>query len=194
MGDSIPAIYCLRGEGRYYVCEMGSRFVGCCKRNPCHTGCEDENLLPTYFNTSVYGKFPDLDCDSGLFYTCTQSKPDGYSGCCRVNACQVKDGTGCPPEDVSGAYLPDNPEDASYYLELNVTSRPRRLNSTHLSEPTKPLAREATAISRHIPAFTIAAFVVLMLGVAISIAAVMPCLSRLIRSKMTWRKASASDK
>lgn len=34
MGDSIPAIYCLRGEGRYYVCEMGSSLWDVAKETP----------------------------------------------------------------------------------------------------------------------------------------------------------------
>lgn len=194
MTDSMPDVYCLSGEGRYYVCETGSKFVGCCKRSPCYTGCNEEDLLPSYFKASEYGKFPDLVCKSGKFYTCQNAVRDGYSGCCRVDPCQEESGTGCPPEHVAGAYLPNDTHKAEYYLTLNATSTPRHLNSTDRADTPQRLAGEVVAFSHRIPPIAVAAFVALMFGVAISIAAVMPCLSRLIYSKVTWPKRGRMDR
>lgn len=64
-----PQITCQAG-GSFYACADGSRFVGCCRSNPCTNGCATGNIEPSSFDAAQYGQFPDLQCNAGLYYTC----------------------------------------------------------------------------------------------------------------------------
>ncbi|OCK92398.1 uncharacterized protein K441DRAFT_570129, partial [Cenococcum geophilum 1.58] len=61
--------------GNWYSCGYGSRFVGCCKSQPCVNNCPAGNLEPASFDPSYYGKFPDQECSAGSWYTCTGTTP-----------------------------------------------------------------------------------------------------------------------
>ncbi|KAH7063545.1 hypothetical protein B0J12DRAFT_172340 [Macrophomina phaseolina] len=99
--------------GTWYSCGAGVQFVGCCTADPCNeNGCSAGNLRAASFNASYYGSFPDLECDSGQFYTCTTTDPP-FVGCCRENACRAAGSKGCPQVSLTGAHLPDNAAKAS---------------------------------------------------------------------------------
>lgn len=102
--------------GTWYSCGGGSRFVGCCTRDPCNSvGCADGNLRPASFNTDYYGNFSDAICPSNSqFFTCTATDPP-FLGCCKQNACRADGNAGCPQADLTAAQLPDNAAQASAY-------------------------------------------------------------------------------
>ncbi|KAF9629449.1 hypothetical protein BFW01_g10652 [Lasiodiplodia theobromae] len=102
--------------GTWYSCGGGSKFVGCCTRDPCNSvGCADGNLRAASFNTDYYGNFSDAVCPSNSqFYTCTATDPP-FLGCCKQNACRADGNAGCPQADLTAASLPDNAAQASAY-------------------------------------------------------------------------------
>lgn len=111
--------YCANGGGRWFTCTTGTRFTGCCKRNPCETGCDPEDRLPAYFEPSLHGKFKDQDCgvNEGLFYTCQQS---GFLGCCKSNPCQNTVTLGrCPYDDLGSTTLSTVPDEAAVFIPEN---------------------------------------------------------------------------
>lgn len=105
--------YCPSG-GQWYACEAGSRFVGCCDDDPCSIrGCNQGNLKPASFNPAHHGTFPDLECNSGNWYTCNGTSPP-FMGCCKSNACAQ----GCPTEDLAAGHMGNNEALASqFYTE-----------------------------------------------------------------------------
>ena len=113
--------------GAFYACEEGLRFVGCCGSNPCSSiGCPSGNLEIASFPPAQYGKMPDQQCDSGLFYTCAATQPP-FWGCCNINPCV---NGSCPRESFAPAFLSNNPESAAPYLALN-----RELHRTYRDGP-----------------------------------------------------------
>ena len=96
--------------GQWYVCDAGSRFVGCCNNDPCSLGCKQGNLKPASFNPAFYSLFPDILCDSASFYTCQNASPP-FLGCCKSDPCN----RGCPTVDLVAAYLPDNERTACQF-------------------------------------------------------------------------------
>ncbi|KAK8220919.1 hypothetical protein IWZ01DRAFT_22980 [Phyllosticta capitalensis] len=98
--------------GEWYSCGNGTRFVGCCTKDPCNdVGCGDGTLKKATFDTSRYGEFADAECSSGEFYTCTGTTP-AFWGCCKTKACN---GTGCPQDQLAAAYLGSNAAEVSAY-------------------------------------------------------------------------------
>ncbi|KAF2721986.1 hypothetical protein K431DRAFT_284426 [Polychaeton citri CBS 116435] len=105
--------------GTFYACADTSRFLGCCRTNPCATGCPAGNLLPTTFDPAQYGSFGDQQCDAGSFYTCIYPDNSTFVGCCTQPACG--DAHECPESSLAGAFLSGNPTKAQVFLELNTT-------------------------------------------------------------------------
>ncbi|KAF2663936.1 hypothetical protein BT63DRAFT_461054 [Microthyrium microscopicum] len=110
--------------GSWYICvDSSTKFIGCCKSNPCSNsaGCPISDLSSASFNSAAYGTFPDQTCGNGQgdFYTCTFSNGASFIGCCRSNACQQG---GCPQSDLgSMALSPDlNKEQAFLADAQNV--------------------------------------------------------------------------
>ncbi|KAF2172933.1 hypothetical protein M409DRAFT_16886 [Zasmidium cellare ATCC 36951] len=110
-----PNMSCPSG-GDFYACTEGSRFVGCCGRNPCELGCAAGDLQPTSFEADQHGEIPDQSCSAGLFYTCAFTDPP-FWGCCATSPC----GDGCPSDQLSGAFISSNPGTAEPFLRLNET-------------------------------------------------------------------------
>ncbi|KAK8179553.1 hypothetical protein BC567DRAFT_80545 [Phyllosticta citribraziliensis] len=99
--------------GEWYSCGSGTKFVGCCTKDPCNdVGCGDGTLKKATFDSSKYGEFPDLSCNAGNFYTCNFTSPP-FWGCCTESPCGNT--TGCPQSDLAAAFLPNNAAQASPY-------------------------------------------------------------------------------
>lgn len=82
-GFSCPA------GGKWYACNGGSNFVGCCGTDPCSTNCAQGSLYPASFNPTYHGKFSDASCPSGSnFWTCTGTSPV-FMGCCKTDPCKA---------------------------------------------------------------------------------------------------------
>jgi hypothetical protein len=122
--------FCPSG-GSWYTCTSGSRFLGCCRTDPCVHDCPDGNLEPASFDPSIYGQFPDEICNIGSqFYTCVE-KPS-FVGCCKTNPCQPQ---GCPEGDLSQAYLKVQADasQAFVYSSLAASTSTPSLTSTSAS-------------------------------------------------------------
>jgi hypothetical protein len=75
----------------FSTCSRGSKvpFFGCCnsKVDPCEQGCVGNSLQPAAYDPE-HSNFTDQSCNgSGLFYTCSDSKPT-FVGCCTTDPCQ----------------------------------------------------------------------------------------------------------
>lgn len=181
MADESPSIYCLRGEGSWYACEAGPRFVGCCRHRPCQSGCRDEDVLPVYLNSVYNGTFPDLECDGGQFYSCTAVHSGGFIGCCKSNPC-LGTRMGCDYSDMSPAHLPNNTKKRDFYL--NVTSFAQE-HPVHALDPTLPptIAKASSTTTTGRPTAAIAGYAVMSLAVLLLIASVFPYVVLWIREK-----------
>ena len=128
---------CPKG-GKFYACESGTNFVGCCNAEPCQRGCSDGNLVLTSFNPAAYGTFPDQQCPQGSrWYTCAYTEPP-FMGCCKSNPC----GKGCPEGDLTAGFLDSNPRVAAPFLSSNnATSTASEPSSTSASSTEPPPAK-----------------------------------------------------
>jgi len=109
--------YCASGGGKWYACDSGTRFTGCCRRDPCETGCSPDNRLPAYFYPDRYEMLPDLECSEGEYFICSQN---AFFGCCRSNACAMSgESGGCPVADLGIIILSSKPTTAQYYIPEN---------------------------------------------------------------------------
>lgn len=188
------AISCLLGEGRWYLCETGSRFVGCCRRQPCETGCQDEDLLPTIWDTSAGGSFPDLECDSGQFYTCTTTWPNPFLGCCKENPCRKDPSGGCPYGNLTAARLPDNRAKVEALLKFVADFQPRQFNHTSISKPAETPAEVSPASSYGVPPVVVVGMVALLLATIFAIASILPFLLQWKRNKLRESGENASER
>lgn len=153
-----PDMSCPSG-GQFYACGDGSRFVGCCQSNPCgSTGCAAGNLKPASFDPASWGQIPDQRCNAGLFYTCSATNPP-FWGCCQSNPCSS--GSGCPADDLAGAFLSANPSDAQVFLGLNGTweaaqgtSSTSTTETTSFTSSSSSLTGSSTSSSSPSPAVT----------------------------------------
>jgi hypothetical protein len=102
-------LHCPDG-GKFYACTSGSLFLGCCKSNPCGSGCRDDDLTAASFNATYSGSFPDQFCPTGAFYTCSKTDPP-FLGCCKSDACQRGD---CAIDDLVAASLLDASEASDF--------------------------------------------------------------------------------
>lgn len=105
--------------GKFYACNQGSNFVGCCNVEPCGQGCADGSLEPASFNIAFHGQFPDQQCPRGSrWYTCTATTPP-FMGCCKSNPCAQH---GCPVGDLTAGFLDSNPNNAAPFLSSASSS------------------------------------------------------------------------
>lgn len=126
--------------GQWHVCDAGSKFVGCCDgENPCSSsGCKQGNLRPASFNPAYYGMFPDLECNSGSWYTCTGTNPP-FMGCCKSNPCS----RGCPTADLAAGWLGNNVGIACQFYAQGCSS-PSSTGTASTSSNTSSSASSAT--------------------------------------------------
>ena len=122
--------------GQWYACESGSKFVGCCGNQPCEDGCKAGNLQPASFDKSFFGKFPDMGCDAGKFWTCNATTPP-FLGCCKIDPCKAN---GCPSESLAGAHLLDNEGLACKYYSSGCQSTSSLTSSSSTSSRSSPAA------------------------------------------------------
>ncbi|KAK7536606.1 hypothetical protein IWX49DRAFT_256603 [Phyllosticta citricarpa] len=114
--------------GEWYSCGSGTKFVGCCTKDPCNdVGCGDGTLKKATFDSAKYGEFPDLSCNTGKFYTCNFTTPP-FWGCCQESACG--NDTGCPQAELAAAFLPNNAALASPYSPTGGPSTTATSTST----------------------------------------------------------------
>lgn len=121
--------------GRFWICaNMPTRFLGCCRSNPCGTSlgaCPDDDLEPAAWGADAAGKVPDQLCaggnnnndnnnsgngsgngSRGSWYACNGTRT-AFLGCCVEDAC--KSGT-CKRESLRAARLRDDAESMDVFL------------------------------------------------------------------------------
>ncbi|KAL2057524.1 hypothetical protein ABVK25_001908 [Lepraria finkii] len=125
MTTSTPSFYptCPNSTNTFYVCDFGSRFLGCCDfdstAHVCNDGCA--NVLPASFEAQYYNDVTKNDCSDGSeWYACEFTTPT-FFGCCRSNACDSDNG--CPSENLTSAMLStDAAAKAPWYPIASETS------------------------------------------------------------------------
>ncbi|KAF2496431.1 hypothetical protein BU16DRAFT_561246 [Lophium mytilinum] len=127
--DSFP-LYCPQGDALWHTCDSDSKFLGCCRKEPCKNGCLKEDLVPANIVPAAVNKLPSGRCPQGAdFYTCLVSQ---FAGCCTTNPCGQKgvyNQTGCPPANLESAFLPGEDTDIAFFPSnyknaSAVTSKP----------------------------------------------------------------------
>ncbi|KAF2856586.1 hypothetical protein T440DRAFT_437420 [Plenodomus tracheiphilus IPT5] len=104
--------------GTWWSCGYGTKFLGCCARDPCDITCAQGNLYPGAFDPSAYGTFPDATCGTGSkFYTC--SAGETFWGCCKTNACSQG---GCPDGDLEPAIMNRDDQLIAYHATGGSTT------------------------------------------------------------------------
>ncbi|QBZ59446.1 hypothetical protein PoMZ_04407 [Pyricularia oryzae] len=92
--------------GKFYICETGSEFVGCCASDPCNlTGCPQSDLRTSSFSPDEYSSLPTQECanSDSLWYTCAFNVPP-FMGCCKTNPC-ANPKASCPTSSLGAAKL-----------------------------------------------------------------------------------------
>jgi hypothetical protein len=116
-GPSNATVTCPRDGSRWYACDSGSRFVGCCKLDPCKHGCDKNYIGAARFSADSFEQIQDAGCpDQANFYLCSNSVYgiSSYWGCCKSNPCGA---FGCPVGDAEPAYM-DRPEQFRFYRSV----------------------------------------------------------------------------
>lgn len=97
----------------WYACQTGSRFVGCCRNNPCSRGCPPRSLAPASLDPTQQSRLKDQSCPTGSrWYTCAATDPP-FVGCCELNPCALGS---CPQAALAAGYLSPNPNIAASIL------------------------------------------------------------------------------
>jgi hypothetical protein len=161
-----PIVYCPRDGSKYYACENGPRFVGCCKLNPCEDGCPEEYLGPMVFQADKMGEFPDLSCDrESNFFSCgfpfgASDELQGYLGCCKSNPCANE---GCPQKDVVPAFM-ERREQLGFYGNLSAPILPTVETGSVANGPPSVLSSTTSKVDlKHTATFAIALVCVALL-------------------------------
>jgi hypothetical protein len=148
MSDTnISTVFCPRNGAQFYACATGTRFIGCCKLNPCEIGCSIEDISPTFIN-EIGTMLPDVSCGvASDFYTCSRDKyPNAsYWGCCRSNPCY--EASGCPVQDIKMAVMANN-GDFSAYLTLGFGNMPTSSVGATIPSSTPSVEMKKTAQSQ----------------------------------------------
>ena len=115
-----PMMSCPSG-GSFYACADGSLFVGYCLNNPCADGCSAGSLVLTSFDALRYNQILDQSCGAGkaqASFTCVYARENNstFWGCCSINPCAAGS---CPRNDILGAVLSNNAQEAAVFLSLN---------------------------------------------------------------------------
>ncbi len=97
---------------RFYACDYGTRFLGCCTEEGvdiCVNGCRIDFVEAANFNQQYYGNLTRNDCNTtvaaGDWYTCKDTSPP-FLGCCASNACMSQGG--CPQDQLVPAQISEN--------------------------------------------------------------------------------------
>lgn len=97
---------------RFYACDYGTRFLGCCTEEGvdiCVNGCRIDFVEAATFNQQYYGNLTRNDCNTTVvaaeWYTCKDTSPP-FIGCCSTDACMPSEG--CPQDQLVPAQLSEN--------------------------------------------------------------------------------------
>jgi hypothetical protein len=144
-GHPNATVSCPRDGSRWYACDSGSRFVGCCKLDPCRHGCDKAYVGAARLRKDISNRVPDVSCHDGLFYTCfnPSSSIAGYWGCCKSNPCGE---SGCPIEDIGQAYM-DRPEQQSFYSNVYEQLPWSNTSDIWVDSPLQASARHVSRLS-----------------------------------------------
>jgi hypothetical protein len=143
---SNATVTCPRDGSRWYACDSGSRFVGCCKLDPCKHGCDKNYIGAASFSASSFEQIPEAGCPvAASFYMCSKlsASISSYWGCCKSMACG---GFGCPVGDVSPAYV-DRPEQFKFYSSMHEQLPVRNTSDTWVDTPLSAPARRTGTLS-----------------------------------------------
>jgi hypothetical protein len=116
---------CPQGSHFWICANRETRFIGCCRSNPCETDsgvCADEDLEPSAFDADAVGQIPDQACVSNSsqvkWYACNDTSPP-FLGCCASDACSA--GT-CDRKSLRPARLSDDSDDIALFLSYGNVS------------------------------------------------------------------------
>jgi hypothetical protein len=194
MASGLPneAVTCPRDGSRWYACDSGSRFVGCCKLDPCKHGCDKDYIGAASFSANSFEQIPDAACPvAASFFMCSKSlaSVSSYWGCCKSIPCG---GSGCPVGDVSPAYM-DRPEQFTFYSSVHEQLPGGNASGTWADVPLLAPVRRTGVLSGPnkdlILTGSIAAlFVIIPIAIAVWIASrqVKPCFGRTRRHNETY--------
>ncbi|KAJ8115772.1 hypothetical protein OPT61_g2665 [Boeremia exigua] len=102
--------------GRWYTCESGTKFVGCCLADPCQNGCHGDILRPAGRSVALDNQSPGGSCGGQTpFWTCGQAPT--FWGCCNEDPC--KNNSTCPLGKLEPTYW-DRPDQYEYFKDLNI--------------------------------------------------------------------------
>lgn len=171
--------------GQWYICDVGSKFTGCCNNDPCSSGCKQGNLKPASFNMASYGSFPDLECNTGSFYTCRDTSPP-FMGCCKSNPCKQ----GCPTQDLAAAYLGNNEATACQFYALGCpsassTSAASSVSSTHSSIPSVAM-HQAAASPKSSTGAIVGGAIGGVAGLVVAVILLFYCYRHAAKSRKVW--------
>ncbi|TLS31458.1 hypothetical protein PpBr36_03479 [Pyricularia pennisetigena] len=125
--------------GKFYVCETGSEFIGCCASDPCNlTGCPRSDLRTSSFSPDEYSSLPAQECEdrNSLWYTCAFNVPP-FMGCCKTNPC-ADPRTSCPTSRLGAAKLSSHSSFRERFLHPSPRSSDAKPTSTSTSAPDGP--------------------------------------------------------
>jgi hypothetical protein len=70
-----------------YMCEAGTKFVGCCMADPCTNGCHGDSLRPAGRSTALDSQSPGGSCGGQTpFWTCEQAPTFWYDQLARLTS------------------------------------------------------------------------------------------------------------
>ncbi|KAF3050988.1 hypothetical protein E8E11_011013 [Didymella keratinophila] len=119
--------FCPAG-GKWYMCETGTKFVGCCMADPCTNGCHGDSLRPAGRSTALDSQSPGGSCGGQTpFWTCEQAPT--FWGCCNEDPCM--NNSTCPEGKLEPTYW-DRPDQYEYFKDLNIllsSTAPRSTSS-----------------------------------------------------------------
>jgi hypothetical protein len=142
MASDFPnaTVTCPRDGSRWYACDSGPRFVGCCKLDPCKHGCDKNYIGAASFSARSFEQIPDAECPAAAnFYMCSKlsASISSYWGCCKSTPCG---GFGCPAGDASPAYV-DQPEQFKFYSSMHEQLPVGSTSDTWIEKPLSAPAR-----------------------------------------------------
>lgn len=136
--------YCPSGIALHVCNTTTSKFVGCCRTDPCTNtnGCAIGNPKPASFDPAKYGTFSDQNCDDGLPYSCNGNKP-AFLGCCKSNPCAQGS---CPTVDLVGMSLSKTEGKAADYAAVSSSA-----TSSSVSTSSSTSISTSTALPVEVP-------------------------------------------
>ncbi|KAJ4991379.1 hypothetical protein SVAN01_03026 [Stagonosporopsis vannaccii] len=121
-----------------YMCETGTRFVGCCLAEPCTNGCHGNTLRPAGRSMALDSQSPGGSCGGQTpFWTCGQAPT--FWGCCNEDPCM--NNSTCPDGKLEPTYW-DRPDQYEYFKDLNIL-----LSSTAPRPTSSPLPANLSSTS-----------------------------------------------